>query len=311
MPVTEVRGAGQFVELKRPWPLPAGQGRGIPETPISARFRPDLPIIQSCLAGFRSSIKPSAMHMPFSPIFACSFLLLFAAANGRALDDERPAGDNSKAPSEKAAVAGLPSLYLVGASTLKSDAPNRGWAQEIGAFFDPTRINAVNRAIGGRSSRSFQREGRWDKVLADLKPGDVVIVQFGHNDWGALGIGAEGKFRRPLQGLGEETQEVTLSDGVKETVHTFGWCLRKYGHDAKVKGASVVFCSMAPHKDWKEGKIKRGERDTLVRWTAESAKVSGAAFIDLNEIVALEFERSSDQSRSKRFLRISARTARP
>ena len=87
----------------------------------------------------------------------------------RAQDDLRPLSDDSKIAQEKAVNAGLPTLYLVGDSTLQSNAPMRGWAQEIGAFFDSAKINVVNRAIGGRSSRSFQREGRWDKVVGGFE----------------------------------------------------------------------------------------------------------------------------------------------
>ena len=63
-------------------------------------------------------------------------------------------------------------------------------ASGVGASRSPPTsiraINVVNRAIGGRSSRTFQTEGRWDRVLAELKPGDFVIMQFGHNDGGDL-----------------------------------------------------------------------------------------------------------------------------
>jgi rhamnogalacturonan acetylesterase len=205
-------------------------------------------------------------------------------------EDARPVVDDSRAAPEKAAASGLPTLYVVGDSTLKSDAPMRGWGQEIGAFFDPSKINVVNRAIGGRSSRTFQNEGRWDKVLAELKPGDFVLVQFGHNDVGRYDDPAA-KGRPSLHGEGEETAEVTKADGTKEMVHTFGWYMRRYGAGAKAKGATVIFCSMIPHKDWKDGKIQRGERDSFVRWTANAAKATGAAFLDLNEMVAEEYER--------------------
>jgi hypothetical protein len=76
-----------------------------------------------------------------------------------------------------------------------------------------------------------------------------------------------------------------------ELIHTFGWYMRKYGNDVKARGASVIFCSMVPHKDWENAKIIRKESATFVKWTANAAKISGAAFIDLNEIVAIEFER--------------------
>jgi lysophospholipase L1-like esterase len=53
-------------------------------------------------------------------------------------------------------------------------------------YFDTAKINVVNRARGGRSSRTFLTEGLWDQVMGALKPGDYVIMQFGHNDPGPL-----------------------------------------------------------------------------------------------------------------------------
>lgn len=205
-------------------------------------------------------------------------------------DDNRPVVDDSKETPDKVLNPKLPTLYIVGDSTLKSNSPLRGWGQELAQFFDPNKINVVNRAIGGRSSRTFQNEGRWDKVLAELKPGDFVIIQFGHNDVGKYDDPAS-KERPPIHGEGEETVEVTKLNGTKETLHTFGWYMRKYGSDVKAKGATAIFCSMVPHKDWNNGKIIRKESETFVKWTENAAKTSGAAYINLNEIVALEFER--------------------
>ena len=205
-------------------------------------------------------------------------------------DDARPVVDDSKAKQETPVNPKLPTLFIVGDSTLRSDAPLRGWGQELGNFFNPQKINVVNRAIGGRSSRTFQYEGRWDKVLAELKKGDYVLIQFGHNDVGKYDDPAA-KDRGSLHSEGEETAEVTRLDGKKEIVHTFGWYMRKYGNDVKAKGATAIFCSMVPHKDWQDGKIIRKESETFVKWTANAAKATGAAFINLNEIVALEFEK--------------------
>ncbi len=205
-------------------------------------------------------------------------------------DDARPVVDDSKTTPDKVLNSKLPTLWIVGDSTLRSDAPLRGWGQELGQFFDQAKINVVNRAIGGRSSRTFQVEGRWDKIMAELKPGDFVIVQMGHNDVGKYDDPAA-KDRPALHSEGDETAEVTRLDGKKETVHSFGWYMRKYGNDAKSKGATAIFCSMVPHKDWANGKITRKESETFVKWTQNAANVTGAAYIDLNEIVALEFER--------------------
>ncbi len=205
-------------------------------------------------------------------------------------DDVRPVVDDSKTTPLRVRDPKLPTLFVVGDSTLNSNAPMRGWGQELAQFFDLSKINVVNRAIGGRSSRTFQNEGRWDRVLAELKMGDFVIIQFGHNDVGKYDDPAA-KERPSLHGDGDETIEVAKLNGTKETLHTFGWYMRKYGNDAKAKGATVIFCSMVPHKDWQDGKIVRKESETFVKWTANAAKASGAAFIDLNEIVALEFEK--------------------
>jgi len=223
------------------------------------------------------------LHLVLSILFVSSIL-------AQTKDDARPIVDDSKDTPEKILNPKLPTLFIVGDSTLKSGAPLRGWGQELGQFFDQNKINVVNRAIGGRSSRTFQYEGRWDKVLAELKAGDFVIIQFGHNDVGKYDDPAA-KDRPSLHGEGDDTAEVTRLDKKKELVHTFGWYMRKYGDDARAKGATVIFCSMVPHKDWDNGKILRKERETFVNWTQNAAKASGAAYINLNEIVALEFEK--------------------
>ncbi len=227
--------------------------------------------------------------MKFS-IFAIILVLLSCSAVF-AVDDPRPVVDDSKAPVEKPADPKLPTLFLVGDSTMKSNMPLRGWASEISPFFDTTKINVVNRAIGGRSSRTFITEGRWDKVLAEIKPGDFVMVQFGHNDAGRYDDPAA-KGRPSLKGDGEETAEALKSDGkTKETIHTFGWYMRKYSSDAKAKGATVILCSMVPHKVWNGDKISRGEQETFVKWTAAAAKATGAQFIDINESIAEGLEK--------------------
>lgn len=241
-------------------------------------------IRNSCFEVFKMNRKFFVVSQIF--LLLCCF---FVSINGQTKDDSRPVVDDSKETPDKILNPKLPTLFIVGDSTLKSNAPLRGWGQELAQFFDSSKINVVNRAIGGRSSRTFINEGRWDKVLADLKKGDFVIIQFGHNDVGKYDDPAA-KERPSLHGEGEETVEVTKLNGTKETIHTFGWYLRKYGNDAKAKGATVIFCSMVPHKDWENGKILRKESETFVKWTENAARASGAAFINLNEIVALEFQ---------------------
>lgn len=230
----------------------------------------------------------SKKHAFYSVLIALVCAANFVKAQTR--DDARPVVNDSKAKIETAINPNLPTLFIVGDSTLRSDAPLRGWGQELAQFFDAKKINVVNRAIGGRSSRTFQYEGRWDKVLAELKKGDFVLIQFGHNDVGKYDDPAA-KDRPSLHGEDDATAEVTRLDGKKETVHTFGWYLRKYGNDVKAKGATAIFCSMVPHKDWENGKIVRRESETFVKWTANAARETDAAFINLNESIALDFEK--------------------
>src|SRR5436309_10537202 len=83
----------------------------------------------------------------------------------------------------------LPTLWLVGDSTVRNGSGNGGngmwgWGDRVAKYFDPAKIDVVNRSRGGRSSRTFITEGLWDKVLADARPGDFVIIQLGHNDGG-------------------------------------------------------------------------------------------------------------------------------
>src|SRR5262245_29948176 len=100
-----------------------------------------------------------------------------------------------------------PTLFIISDSTVHNSSTGlQGWSDVIGNSFDQTRIKVENRARGGRSSRTFQTEGLWDQVLAEIKPGDFVLIQFGHNDGGA--INDESRARGSLRGTGEEVEEI-------------------------------------------------------------------------------------------------------
>src|SRR5947209_5685635 len=86
--------------------------------------------------------------------------------------------------------ADVPTIYVIGDSTASNNGNGLvGWGDPFRSYFDEIQIHVLNRARAGRSSRTFQTEGLWDKVLADLKPGDFVLIQFGHNDAGPLDTG--------------------------------------------------------------------------------------------------------------------------
>jgi lysophospholipase L1-like esterase len=147
----------------------------------------------------------------------------------------------------------LPTVFVVGDSTARNQA-DLGWGDHFAHYFDTTRINVANRAHAGRSSRTFINEGSWDRVLAEMKPGDFVLLQMGHNDGGNL----DGpKARGSLKGLGDETKDITLPDGHTETVQTYGWYMRKYIADTRAKKATPILLSLTIRNIWKDGHIER------------------------------------------------------
>ncbi len=187
---------------------------------------------------------------------------------------------------QPAPASAKPTLFVVGDSTA-SNGKDLGWGSHLGAFFDSARITVLNRARGGRSGRTFQLEGLWDKVVGELKPGDFVLIQFGHNDGGSP-AGRPG--RGSLKGLGEETQVITNNLNQVETVHTFGWYMRKYVADTRAKGATPVILSLTVRNEWQDGKVERGPGQ-YSNWSREVAKSAGVPFVDLNNIVGATYEK--------------------
>ncbi len=81
----------------------------------------------------------------------------------------------------------LTTIFIIGDSTaankdISGGKKERGWGMALQCYFDKDFIRVDNHALNGRSSKSFIDEGHWDKVLSLIKPGDYVIIQFGHND---------------------------------------------------------------------------------------------------------------------------------
>lgn len=140
----------------------------------------------------------------------------------------------------------LPNLFLVGDSTVRNGRGNGangqwGWGEPLADYFDPAKINVVNRAIGGRSSRTYITEAHWQEVLNLLKPGDFILIQFGHNDSGPLDDPS--RARGTLPGTGEETKEIENPILKRhEVVQTYGWYMRQYVEQARGHGATIIVC---------------------------------------------------------------------
>ncbi|MEJ6980098.1 rhamnogalacturonan acetylesterase [Pedobacter sp. P351] len=180
-----------------------------------------------------------------------------------------------------------PTLFLIGDSTVKNGTYGRGdgglwgWGSFLHNFFDTTKIAVQNRALGGTSSRSFQTNGLWAKVLNDIKPGDFVLIQFGHNDNGSASI----------KGNGDETREVEDPKTKQKVIaHSYGWNLRKYISDTRAKGATPVVLSLVPRNIWTNGKINRATND-FSKWAREAAEQERAAFVDLNRLIADQYDK--------------------
>lgn len=178
----------------------------------------------------------------------------------------------------------LPTVFIVGDSTARNQA-DLGWGDHFAHYVDTTRINVANRAHAGRSSRTFINEGSWDRVLTEMKPGDFVLLQMGHNDGGNL----DGpKARGSLKGLGDEMKDVTLPDGYTETVHTYGWYMRKYIADTRAKKATPILLSLTIRNIWKDGHIERdmGYDAELKQLAAEQH----VAYVDMATVEADRLE---------------------
>lgn len=182
-----------------------------------------------------------------------------------------------------------PTLYIIGDSTVRNtNRPQCGWGEKIGELFDTTQLSISNQAMAGRSTRTFVKEKRWEKVINSIKQGDYLIMQFGHNEGSKPDTNKAG-YRGVLKGTGEETVELTWPDSTKETVHTYGWYLRKFVTEAKAKEAIPIICSMIPRNEWKEDKVKRADND-YGKWAKEVAEATGAYFVDLNGITADKYD---------------------
>lgn len=81
---------------------------------------------------------------------------------------------------------GQVTIFLAGDSTMAAKLPEKrpetGWGELLEKHFKPGKVKVENRAMNGRSTRTFISEGRWQKIITDLKKDDYVFIQFGHND---------------------------------------------------------------------------------------------------------------------------------
>lgn len=155
-------------------------------------------------------------------------------------------------------------ILMIGDSTMANKdtskgSPERGWGMVLQDFFTDA-VEVDNHAQNGRSTKSFINEGRWDKVLARIRPGDYVFIQFGHNDE---------KYNKPA---------VYTTPGV-----TFDANLRRFVMEARQRGGIPVLFNAIVRRKFDGERLTNTHRDYLLP-PRRVAEETAAYFVDANAI---------------------------
>jgi len=164
-----------------------------------------------------------------------------------------------------------------------------GWGDFVAPLFDTTKINVLNRAVGGLSARTFISQGYWDRVLTLVKPGDFVMVEFGHND--ASPVNDTLRARGVLRGIGHDSVVIDnlITKQKGEVVYSFGEYLRKFVRETRAHGATPIINSPTPRKFWEAGRIVRN-RDSFADWAEQTAREENVPFVNLTELASRKMD---------------------
>lgn len=155
-------------------------------------------------------------------------------------------------------------IHTIGDSTmankpLENDNQERGWCQMLGEFLTDD-VTIHNYAVNGRSTISFYNEGRWQKVLDAIQPGDYVFIQFGHND---EKIKSEGRGTRPGTPMPEPTPEQWSGTA------SFDDMLRLYVTQAREKGGIPILFDAIARRSFFENSNAAEEDDLFGKGTTQ------------------------------------------
>lgn len=172
-----------------------------------------------------------------------------------------------------------PTLFLIGDSTMANKDnpdknPEHGWGQVLPQFIT-TEIEIQNHAMNGRSSKSFRTEGRWDKVEKQLKKGDYVIIQFGHND-----------------------QKLKDSTKFTNPYTQYRANLERYVKETRAKGATPILMTSIVRRNFNENGVLLDTHTSyplVVRLVADDMKVP---FVDM-QLLTEQMEIAYGPERSK------------
>jgi lysophospholipase L1-like esterase len=170
-------------------------------------------------------------------------------------------------------------IYGIGDSTMAdkvkpNENPEHGWLQVFPKFLT-SDAKVINRAVNGRSTKSFLNEKRWDSIYKDLKKGDYVFIQFGHND---------GK----------------VTDSIRYTnPHTaYRYNLIKFVQEAREKGAIPILFSSVTRRNFNEQGVLISTHGDYTQETRMISKEYKVLFIDL-EYLSEKLELSYGPEKSK------------
>ena len=187
-------------------------------------------------------------------------------------------------------------IFLCGDSTGKNEDSNPngmwGWGSQAYTVFDESKCTFINCAKAGRSTRTYLNENRWEEVYRTLRPGDYVLIQFGHNDVGAIDSLKE---RADIRGTADTCHVYKLkSNGKYEVVYSFGWYLKKFINDVREKGGIPILVSLTPRNIWRDGHIER-RNDSYGKWYREVVEQTGVAFVDVHNITADTYDKMGEK----------------
>lgn len=174
-------------------------------------------------------------------------------------------------------------IFLAGDSTCASYpaklAPLTGWGQVLQSFCKPG-VKVSNRAISGASSLSFINSKAWEKLIAKVKKGDYVVIQFGHND---------SKKKDP--------KRYTAPGG------SYDANLKKFIKEVRAKGATpIIATSICRANFTKAGVIKVDGLKPYCASAIAVAKSEKAALIDLNSATMQLFNKLKKDETRKLFM---------
>ncbi|CRG87864.1 alpha-L-arabinofuranosidase [Talaromyces islandicus] len=190
----------------------------------------------------------------------------------------------------QASIVSSTTIYLAGDSTTAhggGGTGTQGWGEYLG---QDVSLTVSNKAVGGRSARSYSREGRFADIAALVQEGDYVVIEFGHNDGGSLTPTDNGRTDCP--GTGSETCETTY-DGVEETVLTFPAYVEKASANFTEKGAKVIISSQTPDNPWETGTFEYSP-SRFVGYAQIAAEAAGVEYVDHGAYTANIFEQLGD-----------------